>query len=74
METFRTIKQLPGHFLVGIALILLVVFAIYVLLGDRNFNLCIGLIIGFQGGAYLILFESAFRKLERRRCKNHSPE
>ena len=74
METFRTIKQLPGHFLVGIALILLVVFAIYKLLGDRNFNLCIGLIIGFQGGAYLILYELALRKLERRRRKNHSPE
>ena len=74
METFRTIKHLPGHFLVGIVLILLAVFAIYVLLGDRNFNLCIGLIIGFQGGAYLILYESALHKLERRRRKNHPPE
>ena len=74
MEPFRTIKQLPGHFLIGIVLILLVVFAIYELLADRNFGLCIGLIIGFLGAGNFLLYTSALNKLERRKAKKDSPE
>jgi hypothetical protein len=74
LEPFRTIKQLPGHFLAGIALIALGVVAINLLLYDRNFSLCIVMSSCFQGSAGLLLFESAFHKLERRQSKKDSPQ
>lgn len=74
MEPFRTIKQLPGHFLAGIVIIALGVVVINFLLYDRNFSLCIVLSGCFQGSAGLLLFESAFRKLERRQAKKDYPE
>lgn len=56
-EPFDSISRAPGLFVSGVVIVALVVVALTALLYERNFGLWIGLMAGFQGGAYMWLLK-----------------
>ena len=64
MEPFATIRAAPLRFLFGVAGIALVVVTLTLVLLPAHFGLWMGSQAGFQGAAYLWLYQSGRRKIK----------